>query len=62
MKEFEKWLENPDIKFWLIDYVPFDAARAGWREALKWMKKTAQDLDCGDMEDSIDEELQDGSK
>lgn len=38
MTEFEKWCENPDVRYWLIDYGPFDAAKAGWRAALEWMR------------------------
>lgn len=36
MKEFDKWLKENDWQCWLYDEE--DAAKEGWRAALKWVE------------------------
>lgn len=45
MKEWENWCRNPDVKFYLNDYGPFSASKAGWKAALKWALTTQGKFD-----------------
>lgn len=61
MKAFKEWINNPDIKFWLDDYIEEERSEFVWRAALEWaLTQSKIDDDAFEYIDTsyIEEELE----